>query len=125
MSDSHFLFNKIQFNNLNLDYPNILTKKTDFYFPKLYSSPLIGAKIECINKQLLVDINWSNKAIWKSALNKATKEILIFGYEIVCNLNCFRKHRILLFFIMARCDTIRKHVAEFFNHSVELFKHLA
>ena len=61
MSNQHFSFSKIQANNLNLDYSNVLTNQIDFCFPKLYFSPLIRTKIECINKQLLVYINWPNK----------------------------------------------------------------
>ena len=78
MSDPHFSFYKIQSNNLNLDYPNILNNQIDFRFPKLYFSPLIRSKIEGINKQLLVDFNWPNKAIWKSVLNKTTNDVLLF-----------------------------------------------
>ena len=115
MSNPNFLFYKLQSSNLNLDY----TSQIDFCFPKLCFSPLIRTKIECINKQLLVDaeavvqrcsvgkgvlrnfaqnsqentcarvsffppvaasvdVNWSNKAIWKSTLKKATKDVLLF-----------------------------------------------
>lgn len=35
-------------------------------------------KIGCIDKQLLVDVNSSNKGIQKSALNKATKDAMLF-----------------------------------------------
>ena len=28
--------------------------------------------------QLLVDINWPSKAIWKPALNNATEDVLLF-----------------------------------------------
>ena len=75
MSNPNFSFYKLQSNNLNLDYTNILTSQIDFCFPKLRFSPLIRTKIECINKQLLVDVNWPNKAIWKSTLKK---DILLF-----------------------------------------------
>ena len=37
----NFAFYKIQSNNLNLDYPNILAKQTGFCCPKLYFSSLI------------------------------------------------------------------------------------
>ena len=43
----------------------------------LYLSPSIRTKIECNNKQLLVDVNWINKAIWKSAFSKAMKDVLL------------------------------------------------
>ena len=75
---TNILLYKIQSNNLIFDYPNILINQIDFSFRKLYLSPLIRTKIECINKQRLVDVNWPNKAIWKSELNKATKNILLF-----------------------------------------------
>ena len=39
-------------------------------------------KIERINKQLLVDANWPNKAIWESVLDKAIKDVLLFGKSI-------------------------------------------
>ena len=44
----------------------------------MYFNPLVQTKIECINKQLLVDVNQPNKAVWKSALNKATEGISLF-----------------------------------------------
>ena len=83
MSNPQFSFCKTQSNNLNLDYPNILTNPINFCFPKLYFSPLIQAKIECISKQLLVDVNSPNKA--KLVLNKATKDALL-------SRNHFKKH---------------------------------
>ena len=52
-----FFLYKIQFNNLNLDYPNILTNQIDFCFPKLYFGSLIRTKTECINKQPFIDVN--------------------------------------------------------------------
>ena len=58
----------MQSNNLNLDYANILTNQIDFCFPKLYFNPLIWTKIGCINKLLLLDVNWRNKAIWTLVL---------------------------------------------------------
>ena len=78
MSKQNFLFYKIQSSNLNLDFSNILTNQIDFCFPKLYFSPFIRTKIERINKQLLFNVNRSNKAIRKLALTKATKEALLF-----------------------------------------------
>ena len=54
-----------------------MTNQIDLYFLKLYFSPLIRTKIECMDKQLLVDFNWSNKAIWKSVLNKTTKYFFV------------------------------------------------
>ena len=68
MSSQNFLIYEIQPNNLNLDYPNILTNQTDFCFPKLYFSSLIRNKTESINKQPLIDVTWPNKVMWKSAL---------------------------------------------------------
>ena len=76
--EQHLSFYKIQSNNLNLNYANNLTNQTDFCLTKLYFSPLIQTKIEWINKQLLVDVNWLSKAIWKSGLNKAIKDVLLF-----------------------------------------------
>ena len=57
MGREHFSFYKIESNNLNLHYLNILTNQIVLCFPKLYFSPLVQTKIECINKQLLVDVN--------------------------------------------------------------------
>ena len=54
---TNFFLNKIQSNNLNLDYPDILTDQIDFCFLKVYFSSLIRTKIECINKQSLININ--------------------------------------------------------------------
>ena len=56
MSSQNFLFYKIQSNNLNLDYPNILTNPTDFCFPKLYFSLLIRTKTNGIKTQPLIDV---------------------------------------------------------------------
>ena len=121
MSNQNFSFYKIKSNNSNLDYPNILTKRIDYFFPKLYFSPLIWTKIECINKQLLVNVNQPNKAIWKPALNKATKDALLFEkicikehgkvyevvtYKIFVRLNSFRKYKILISFTLANWDTM-------------------
>ena len=68
MSSQNFLFYKIESNNLNLDYPNILTNQTDYSFPKLYFSSLIRTETDSINKQSPIDVTWPNKAMWKSAL---------------------------------------------------------
>ena len=61
---------EIQSNNLNLNYPNLLIYQIDFCFSKLYFSSLIQTKIECINKQLLFDVDWPNKAIWMEVIVK-------------------------------------------------------
>ena len=50
-------------NNLNSSFSNILTLEIYFYFPKLYSSPLMQTQLEWIIKQLLLDFNWLKKAI--------------------------------------------------------------
>ena len=68
MSSQKNLFYKIRSNNLNLDYPDILTDQIDFCFLKVYFSSLIRTKIECIDKQPLINVNRPNKAMWKSAL---------------------------------------------------------
>ena len=47
-------------------------------FPKSYCSPLIRTQTECINKKLLVDVNPFNKAISKSTLRKAFKDVLLW-----------------------------------------------
>ena len=67
--DSHF-------STLNM-LPNNVAIQIYFCFPMLYLSPSIRTKIECNNKQLLVDVNWINKAIWKSAFSKAMKDVLL------------------------------------------------
>ena len=85
MSKQHFSFYKIESNNLNLDYLIKLSNEIDLCFLKLYFSPSIRAKIECIEKELLVDLNWSNKAIWKSALNRATKDVFVLWKIILKN----------------------------------------
>ena len=77
MNNQHFPFYKKQSHNLSLNYPNILTNQINSCFSKLCFSPLIRTKIECINKQLLVDVNCPNKAIWKLALDKTKKDVLL------------------------------------------------
>ena len=62
---------------MNLDYPNKLNNQIDLYFPKLNFSLSIRTKIECIDKELLVDVDSTNKAIWKSALNRTTKDVFV------------------------------------------------
>ena len=42
---------------------------------KGYTEPLIQTQIESINKQLLVDLNWLDKGIWK--LIKRLKDVLL------------------------------------------------
>ena len=61
---------KMPLNKLNSDYSNIWTIQIDLRFQKLYFSPLIRTQMECIKKQLFVDVNWLFKAIWKLALSK-------------------------------------------------------
>ena len=41
--------------------------------------PLIPNKIECINKQLMLNIDWPDETIWKSVLNIAATDDLLFG----------------------------------------------
>ena len=45
--------------------------EVDLCFPTLCFSSLFQTLMDCINKQLLVDVNWLNKAIMKSALCQA------------------------------------------------------
>ena len=78
LNKQQFSVYEIHFNNLDLGCPIIFINQIDFCFLKLYFGPLIRTIIEYINEQLLVDVYWPNKVIWKSALNKATKDVLIF-----------------------------------------------
>ena len=98
-------------------------------------------KIECINKQLLVDANWANKAIWKSVL-KQQKMFCYSGnqfkrhgqvheivtYKIFVTHNSSRKHKILIFFPVVNWGSMGRVVTQTrgqaFNHSDQLFKHL-
>ena len=82
MNNQKFSFYKLQSNNSNLDYWNIFTNQIDFCFSKLSSGQLIRTNVECVNKQVLIEINWPSKAVSKSALNKATKEVLMIEKEI-------------------------------------------
>ena len=77
-------------------------------FPTLYFSALIRTKIEYINKQLLLDVNWPNKGIWKSALSKAIKYVLLFEKPFLKTWvkNISRKHKTLLFFTVADWGTM-------------------
>ena len=50
-----------------------LDKTNWFLFTKVIFQSINLSKIDCNNKQLLLDVNWSNKTIWKLASNKATK----------------------------------------------------
>ena len=55
----------------HFDYLKVLTMEVDLCFPTLCFSSLFQTLMDCINKQLLVDVNWLNKAIMKSALCQA------------------------------------------------------
>ena len=81
MSSQYFLFYKIQSNNLNLNYLNILTNQTDFCFPKLYFSSLIRTKADRINKQLLINLIGLIKP-YGSLRFKATQYVLLFERSI-------------------------------------------
>ena len=56
---------------MNSNYLDVFAIQFDF--PRLDFSPLIRTDIECINKQLLVDVNWLNKATSKPPLSRAMK----------------------------------------------------
>ena len=56
--------------NLNSTYSKILTIQIDFCSLKLCFSPLMWTQAGCIGKQVLVDVNWLNKTIYKSLLRK-------------------------------------------------------
>lgn len=68
---------KMSLNNLTSSYQNVSIIQIEFCFPKLYFRKFIRTQMECISWQLLVDDNWLNKAIWKSALCKSIKHILL------------------------------------------------
>ena len=52
---------------------NVITKYK--YIEKVNTKPLIQTQIESINKKILADVNWLNKAIWP--LNKTLKSVLL------------------------------------------------
>ena len=72
---------------------------------KGYTEPLIQTQIESINKQLLVDLNWLAKGIWK--LIKSLKGVLLCKisfqkarhvYEVINNIkDPFNKHLLCQF----------------------------
>ena len=49
----------------------------EIVFPKSYCSPLIATQIWCIKKQLLVNVNRFNEAIWKPSLRRAFKDVFL------------------------------------------------
>ena len=55
-----------------------MTSQVDFGFPKLSFSSVMRTKTKRIHRQLMVDVNWPNKGIQKSVLNKATRDGLLF-----------------------------------------------
>ena len=65
-------------NKLNSDNSNVVTIQIDFCFLKQNFSSLIRTQIEFINGQILGDVNWFNKAIWKSALIKVIRSVLLY-----------------------------------------------
>ena len=67
--------NKFKSNN-----SNVLTNQIDSWFLKQDFGPLIRTQTKCISKQILLHVNWFNKAIWNSALNKVIRDVLL--YEI-------------------------------------------
>lgn len=60
---SAYSFCKILSNNLNPSFSNISSDQIDFCFSGLYFGLLTQTKVESINKQLLVEVSFLNKAV--------------------------------------------------------------
>ena len=75
--------------------------------------------MQCIDKQQLVDANWPNKAIWKPALGKATKNVQMFrqvaktvSYKFFVTLSSSRKRKILIFVTVADWDIMGRVITQ-------------
>ena len=64
-------------NKFNSDNSNV-NIQIDFSFLKQNFSSLIRTQIEFINGQILGDVNCFKKAIWKSALIKVIRSVLLY-----------------------------------------------
>ena len=58
-----------------------MIEKVQVYRKNVYTEPLIQTQTESNNKQILVDVNWLNKAIWE--LNKKLKgvSVTVTGFD--------------------------------------------
>ena len=68
-------------NKFSSDNSNVLTDKIGFCFRNRKFSPLIQIQLDC--KQILLDVNWFNKTIWKSALSKAMRDVLLYHISVL------------------------------------------
>lgn len=68
-------------NKFSSDNSNVLTDKIGFCFRNRNFSPLIQIQLDC--KQILLDVNWFNKTIWKSALSKAMRDVLLYHISVL------------------------------------------
>ena len=80
MSNTHFSLCKMSFNNFSSNHKYALTIQIDFCSLILYSSPIIRIQIEFINKQLLVDVDWLNKAILKGIKKYFAMQDILLKY---------------------------------------------
>ena len=64
-----------------LNNPENVIEKVQVYRKNVYTEPLIQTQTESNNKQILVDVNWLNKAIWE--LNKTLKgvSVTVTGFD--------------------------------------------
>ena len=81
MSNPHSSLCKRPSNKFSSDNLNVLTDKIGFCFRKRNFSPLIQIQLDC--KQILLDINWFHKTIWKSALSKAMRDVLLYHISVL------------------------------------------
>ena len=58
-----------------------MIEKVQVYRKNVYTEPLIQTQTESNNKQILVDVNWLNKAIWE--LNKKLRgvSVTVMGFD--------------------------------------------
>ena len=58
-----------------------MIEKVQVHRKNVYTEPLIQTQTESNNKQILVDVNWLNKAIWE--LNKTLKgvSVTVTGFD--------------------------------------------
>ena len=57
-----------------------MIEKVQVYRKNVYTEPLIQTQTESNNKQILVDVNWLNKAIWELNKTKGVS-VTVTGFD--------------------------------------------
>ena len=58
-----------------------MIEKVQVYRKNVYTEPLIQTQTESNNKQILVDVNWLNKAIWELNKTLTGVSVTVTGFD--------------------------------------------